>query len=307
MELIANYASEEVILKQSGRNPSKVGSEFLKQGDKRTLGPGGVFELIGEYKYSIFFGKKLTQQAIELLSSHSSSDEESKPGPLPHNHPMTEHEISAECCSKRLKLEADMDVCPTEISATKKEKQKSLESFFVTPTTTDGLKPEWHEYDTLILFHYGHPSPSAKIAAFDLDNTLIETASGKRFPTGPHDWKLMSSVRDKLNMLYHTGFRIVVFTNQVGMPKGKPTKAEFKQKMESIAQKLAVPILVLISTGRDVYRKPCTGMWDHMACNENGKLQPDTSSSIYVGDAGGRLADWRPGTCSVCVGVGVWV
>ena len=53
----------------------------------------------------------------------------------------------------------------------------------------------------------------SKIAAFDLDYTLICPKSGRRFPKDQDDWKLMfSNISNKLKKL--NGYSIVVFTNQ---------------------------------------------------------------------------------------------
>ena len=297
MELVANYQSEEVLLRHLGANPSKVGSQYLKQGDEYILGTGGIFHLVEEYTYHIFFGKRVTEESLKLLKDESHTNEE-KPDCHSHNDPLSEQEISAACSTKRMKLDDKyMQSHSRAIPPLIRKKMKPLDSFFqVIPTTCETLDSEWFDFGSLIVFRYGHTLPSAQIASFDLDNTLIETASGKRFATGPHDWKIMSHVPEKLKSINDDGFRIVIFTNQAGIQKGKITRPELKQKLENVAKKLAVPLMVLISTNHDIFRKPCTGMWEHMVRNENDGIEPDLSCSIYVGDAAGRLAGWKPGT-----------
>jgi bifunctional polynucleotide phosphatase/kinase len=55
---------------------------------------------------------------------------------------------------------------------------------------------------------------SVKIAGFDMDHTLIEPKSNKKFGTGPTDWKFWdNSVKTKLSELHKEGFKIVIFTN----------------------------------------------------------------------------------------------
>ena len=105
----------------------------------------------------------------------------------------------------------------------------------------------------------------------------------------------MTSVVPKLRSLHDDGYKIVIFTDQLGMAKGKPTKPEFRQKMESIITKLEIPTLVIASTANDVYRKPCMGMWEHLIVKENGGIEVDVQKSFYIGDAAGREANWRPG------------
>ena len=116
-----------------------------------------------------------------------------------------------------------------------------------------------------------------------------------RFATGPSDWKFMDKVLPKLRSLHGDGYKIVIITNQLGISKGKPTKPEFRKKMESITAKLEIPTLVIASTTKDIYRKPCMGMWEHLIVKENGGIEVNVEDSFYIGDAAGREAKWRPG------------
>ena len=68
--------------------------------------------------------------------------------------------------------------------------------------------------------------------------------------------------------------------------------SQFKAKAESVFNNLDIPIVIYAATTRDQYRKPRTGMWkelieDHDLDTDGG---PDLAVSIFVGDAGGRLA-----------------
>lgn len=181
--------------------------------------------------------------------------------------------------------------------------KKKMTAYCPAQTTLPGYKcpgaclelKTWKEEDTLLVYQHGPVVHRIKIASFDMDNTIIETASGKKFATGPTDWKLMTRVASKLRSLVDEGFRVVFVTNQLGISKGKPTKADFKKKVESIATSLQIPLLLLASTTKDIYRKPCTGMWDHLVLHENGPADVDMKFSFYVGDAAGREAGWMPG------------
>ncbi|EMG50628.1 hypothetical protein G210_2012, partial [Candida maltosa Xu316] len=56
---------------------------------------------------------------------------------------------------------------------------------------------------------YKPTTTPVKIAAFDLDSTLIESKSGYKFGTGPDDWKwLNDQVLDKLLDYYKHGYVI---------------------------------------------------------------------------------------------------
>ncbi|KAI2602338.1 PNK3P-domain-containing protein [Hypoxylon sp. NC1633] len=147
-----------------------------------------------------------------------------------------------------------------------------------------------------------------KIATFDLDSTLITTASGKKFSDDPGDWKWWdSSVLSRLRQLYaEENFRVVILSNQGGLmlhldPKFKGPKAgskakvtTFKQKCGAVLAQLDLPTTVYAATGRDSFRKPRTGMWAEI-CRDYGLREDevDLAGSVFVGDAGGRTAQLR--------------
>ncbi|KAI0909366.1 DNA kinase/phosphatase Pnk1 [Ustulina deusta] len=144
-----------------------------------------------------------------------------------------------------------------------------------------------------------------KIAAFDLDSTLIVTSSGKKFGNDPADWKWWDpSVPTRLRKLYmEEEYRVIIISNQAGLtlhpdpnakgPKnaGKAKVANFKEKCAAILAQLNIPTSVYAATARDEYRKPCTGMWREL-CNDYGIAEDevDLQNSVFVGDAGGRTA-----------------
>ncbi|KAL2260847.1 hypothetical protein VTK26DRAFT_5029 [Humicola hyalothermophila] len=163
--------------------------------------------------------------------------------------------------------------------------------------------PEQNEPDS------GRTAPSQRrIAAFDLDSTLITTASGKRHSDDPADWKWWHhSVPGRLQQLYNEeGYLIVVFTNQGGLvlhpdPKVKAPKntknrvAAFKQKCNAVLGQLGIPTTLYAATGMDMYRKPRPGMWTEMK-EDYGLSESDIDheNSVFVGDAGGRIAGAGP-------------
>lgn len=248
----------------------KVATKMLYKNDTFLLGPMGWFELLeGQYRYHVHFGEKISKSSDQFLESNEANNLECDKGDI-------------EPPSKRIKIDSAV--------------QKKIQSFLRQDATSTGqLLPFWKEKDNLLILQYGSAVYSNKIASFDVDNTLIETASGKKFATGPTDWKLIKGVLSKLKSLSREGYSIVLFTNQLGISKGKPTKAEFKEKIEAVADKLQVPLLMVASMARDIFRKPCTGMWKHVLENENGTVEVDVQSCFYVGDAAGRMENWMPG------------
>ncbi|KXJ96665.1 polynucleotide kinase 3 phosphatase-domain-containing protein [Microdochium bolleyi] len=146
-------------------------------------------------------------------------------------------------------------------------------------------------------------SKRQKVIAFDLDSTLITTASGKKFADGPGDWKWWhATVPDRLRQLYSDeGYRVIILSNQGGLklhldPKDKKPKngekiASFKQKCSAVLAKLDIPITLYAATEKDIFRKPRTGMWKEM-CKDYGlsESEIDLKNSMFIGDAGGRIA-----------------
>lgn len=103
-----------------------------------------------------------------------------------------------------------------------------------------------------------------QVAAFDLDSTIITTFSGNVYAKDFRDWKLaFNNVTVKLKELHEDGYKIVIFTNQGGIGRGKIRVSDFKKKIEAIVRKLQVPVQVFIANMDDIYRKPRIGMWQH--------------------------------------------
>jgi len=155
----------------------------------------------------------------------------------------------------------------------------------------------WQDSDELF---FAMDSPdlkgSAKIASFDLDGTLVEPKSGKKFPTGRTDWEWWNEVvPTKLKSLHEDGFKIVIFTNQMGIEKGKQRKGDLTGKMIDIANELGFPIQAFIAGGENVYRKPSPLMWETMVSKFNHGVEIDMVASFYCGDAAGRKKDWKKG------------
>ena len=78
-------------------------------------------------------------------------------------------------------------------------------------------------------------------------------------------------------------------------------RAAFEYKIDAVINKLGVsnkcPVICLFATARDIYRKPCKGMWNILKediLGEN-KCEILREDSFYVGDAAGRMAGWKSG------------
>jgi bifunctional polynucleotide phosphatase/kinase len=116
-------------------------------------------------------------------------------------------------------------------------------------------------------------------------------------------------VPTKLKELYKEGYRIVILSNQAGLtlhvdpkfkgPKnmGKDRVNKFKQKCGAVLTQLSLPTTLYAATGRDIFRKPRTGMWTEICKDyQIPEDEVDMENSIFVGDAGGRTAQLKKGS-----------
>ncbi|XP_065826181.1 bifunctional polynucleotide phosphatase/kinase-like isoform X2 [Oscarella lobularis] len=280
VELKADFEKQEVHLRQLGSNPCTIAGKRLEQDEEYTLGPGGTFCLLfDDYCYHVHFSAK------------------------------QDDDTEMESSKKRLKLDDD-DGTAVETSGPilkffhKRSRRRDDDDGGTQTGVTSKIeavrglpheKDEWRVHDgSLLVFMKNGLRSSNKIAAFDLDGTLIETKSGKVFATGPNDWKLkFDNVKAKLKSLEEAGYKIVVFSNQRGL-KNKALESDFRAKLTEITKKIEAPLQLFASMSGIKYRKPCMGMWDYLVekCNEHSI---DVGSSFFVGDAAGRPQGWAPG------------
>ncbi|XP_070761471.1 bifunctional polynucleotide phosphatase/kinase [Enoplosus armatus] len=158
------------------------------------------------------------------------------------------------------------------------------------------LKSSWQQIGNLLLYTAAGVKGSDKIAGFDIDGCIITTKSGKVFPTAPDDWKILfPEIQPRLASLLKKGYKVVFFTNQMGIAKGKLRPEVFKSKVEDVLTKLQLPVQVFVATGPGIYRKPVMGMWNHLCEKANDGVTVDKTQSLYVGDAAGRPENWAPG------------
>ncbi|OOF96995.1 hypothetical protein ASPCADRAFT_205751 [Aspergillus carbonarius ITEM 5010] len=187
--------------------------------------------------------------------------------------------------------------------------RKAVSSFF---TPASQKKPEqitWRVINnSAVIGKYisesGHKQRAEKprIAAFDLDSTLVSTASGNTFPRNSSDWKWWhATVPSKLKELNEKGYYVVVVTNQKKISLKKDIKGgqsdsksltNFKERVMAVMKQLDIPLSVYAATEDDGYRKPRTGLWNEMLDDYDFDVAGvNLSESIFVGDAAGRPND----------------
>ncbi|XP_040027999.2 bifunctional polynucleotide phosphatase/kinase [Gasterosteus aculeatus] len=183
-----------------------------------------------------------------------------------------------------------------EESLTERSNGPRPSSFSSSSSSNACLRGSWQQVGGLMLYTAAGVRASEKIAGFDIDGCIITTKSGKVFPTAPDDWKILyHEIQPRLASLLKRGYKVVFFTNQMGIARGKLKPEVFRSKVEEILAKLQLPVQVFVSTSPGIYRKPVTGMWDHLCEKANDGVTIDKTQTFYVGDAAGRPENWAPG------------
>jgi len=128
------------------------------------------------------------------------------------------------------------------------------------------------------------------IIIFDLDNTIIKTASGKVHPVNSDDWIFnFNNIVKKINTLDNTIIGII--TNQKGInSQDKITK--WQLKLNNIIKEINFHF-VFASFKDDRYRKPMIGSWQYIKNNYLQGLDNIKNNEIlFIGDACGRENDF---------------
>lgn len=220
----------------------------------------------------------------------------------------------------------------TERSSTKGSHTKSKQEI-LKASTIDNFPSRWKIYGSHLVTNipvaynfenvhtYKNERLTVKVAAFDLDGTIVKPKSGASFPRGPDDWKLWNSNHQKTLSVYETlahlvtkKYLIAIFTNQGGMVATKTSKSyiSFTKRVNQIykyldsksihfepfiyvAPKYSANKVVSTCNGEmhEKMRKPNIGMWDEFT-NHLSSLgyEVDKENSFFVGDAAGRMQDF---------------
>lgn len=139
--------------------------------------------------------------------------------------------------------------------------------------------------------YYCECVPSANLACFDLDSTLIVPKSGHVFPVDKNDWQpLYPNIGTVLQQLVQKNYIIAIFTNQ--LKQTEFTVHNIAEKIRNVMEFFKIntkSYCYFISYGNNGYRKPMTGMYD-LFLNLLQLDNIDHSLSFYCGDAAGRPA-----------------
>lgn len=84
-------------------------------------------------------------------------------------------------------------------------------------------------------------------------------------------------------------YKLVIFTNQGGIEKGKQKPEDIKGKIMDMCKDLGFPIQAFVSPRRGLYRKPSTGMWTYFLKHCNGGIKP----GIWYWCFGSSFCSWN--------------
>ncbi|KAJ1541216.1 hypothetical protein HK096_010359 [Nowakowskiella sp. JEL0078] len=165
--------------------------------------------------------------------------------------------------------------------------------------TASSRSVSWTSTPSLIVATHNSPTPSALIAAFDLDDTLT---TSKR---GSSAWDLAFPLHlSKIAALFADGFRIVILSNQGGLgshyAKSRADIVKQQEKTEHLKSRVeglfghleragVKDVTFIASLEYDWNRKPAIGMWRHIVDTLNGGVEVNLEKCLFVGDAGGRV------------------
>ncbi|XP_066602863.1 uncharacterized protein F21D5.5 [Prorops nasuta] len=279
VRLCANYSEYKVIVQQIGKRNSGINGCKTKTEINFTVNHDDNLEILyGQYIYKIEFNpppEKKVNTSSNRKRSYVEDDDMEKQSCL--------YKINK--TDKKTKIDQDSG----------QENNIALKNTFKLAHHND--KAEWESLqDGLFIYTSECIKHQVKIAAYDMDGTLIKTKSGYVFPKDCQDWQILyPNIPKKLQQLYGEEYKIVIFTNQSNIGSGKTKVSDFKTKIENIVKKINVPIQVFVASKRNLYRKPLPGMWNTLVNLKNGGLSIDKANSFYIGDAAGREKNWAPG------------
>lgn len=148
------------------------------------------------------------------------------------------------------------------------------------------------------------------VGGFDMDDTLINTKSGKIHPVNKDDWRWLPTIgfdrmieaftQNKLDV-------IAILTNRGAkdVEQWNDLRVRVTQIGSMIYTASGIPVIMISCNAKGYYRKPSTGMWDKAlsllpsmtettvpVSSKKGQMKKIKITGFYVGDAAGRSDDF---------------
>lgn len=319
LKLKADFNRNRIVFEVVGANPSMLNNAELEKNKEYMAKHGDIIEMVpSKYPYKVCFENPeeipIDENANENTTDSTrdsgvnvnvrsnrnvSCDNENNPNASMNGNPSAKKDEPAEeptaatssgnakKTQKRRIVNSDDD--DDEDNAPLKRRKSKIN--LVRDADPFADTTNWRSYNErqLIVHTTADCVASNKIAAYDMDGTLITTRSGRVFPVDADDWKTaFGTVKSTLKRMQAEKHKIVIFTNQAGLSKGKTNLPDLRTKIEKIIKTVAVPVQVFIATGNSQFRKPMTMMWQALSDHYNDDVNIDKNQSFYVGDAAGR-------------------
>lgn len=197
-------------------------------------------------------------------------------------------------------------------SAMSSRKLAKIHPFFTKPSTSSSaassfqwLKPALGPKRTCLHGINLIPQSTPKVAAFDLDGTVIKSNHKNRSKEAALHWEWWrASVPVKLEELHQQGYSIILISNQALKPHHLE---DWKKKISLISTALpSVPFRIFAASAKDGFRKPMPGMWDELErIFAKDGVQIDNDASFFVGDAAGRTNDFASTDRKWAINIGI--
>lgn len=251
--IIPDLKTESLSIQVLGHDTSALNGTTLKRNDEYLAEHGDIIEVIPKkYQYEIkFVNKKVSKRKVLLRKRKSVTRETQMP------------------FTKKIRWEIEI----------KPDNKQPFPGDF-----------RWESFNNRDVLVFTTPDcvGMSKIAAYDMDRTLIKPQCGRLHPINRDDWEIAyGTTLNVLKSKVNDGYKIVVFTNQAALSY-KKYPLNFKMKIENITKAINLPMQFFIATNHGYFRKPIPGMWQLLGDLKNDNVPIDLKKSFYVGDAAGR-------------------
>jgi DNA 3'-phosphatase len=159
----------------------------------------------------------------------------------------------------------------------------------IIPAPTPISSSSWRTYSGCVLLRRARKdAPRDKVAAFDLDGTLLVWRSAS-WPSQLDHYELWNAtVFGALRQRYDEGYKLLLVSNQGAIRSaftGKNAK-RVQTIVEWIVQQVDRPVHVIMSTDKKGgYHKPSKEMWTVAEEELNGGVRFNVNESFFVGDS----------------------